>query len=80
MNINLQEIGNKSLLRFSYKQANDQLHLSAVLPKQGATATKTSLENKHLANGDYFLIIASSCIFYSSKTKKHCEWNWYKSC
>ena len=25
-----------------------------------ATATKTSLENKHLGNGDYFVIIASS--------------------
>ena len=24
-----------------------------------ATATKTSLENKHLGNGDYFVIIAS---------------------
>jgi len=24
------------------------------------TATKTSLENKHLGNGDYFVIIASS--------------------
>ena len=25
-----------------------------------ATATATSLENKHLGNGDYFVIIASS--------------------
>ena len=25
-----------------------------------ATARKTSLENKHLGNGDYFVIIASS--------------------
>ena len=25
-----------------------------------ATATKTSLENKHLRNGDYFVITASS--------------------
>ena len=25
-----------------------------------ATATKTSLENKHLGNGDYFVIIGSS--------------------
>ena len=25
-----------------------------------ATETKTSLENKHLGNGDYFVIIASS--------------------
>ena len=25
-----------------------------------ATATKTSLENKHLGNGDYFVIIAYS--------------------
>jgi len=25
-----------------------------------ATATKTSLENKHLGNGDYFVNIASS--------------------
>ena len=25
-----------------------------------ATATKTSLENKHLGNGDYFVIITSS--------------------
>ena len=25
-----------------------------------ATATKTSLENKHLRNGDYFVIIVSS--------------------
>ena len=25
-----------------------------------ATATKASLENKHLGNGDYFVIIASS--------------------
>ena len=25
-----------------------------------AKATKTSLENKHLGNGDYFVIIASS--------------------
>ena len=25
-----------------------------------AAATKTSLENKHLANGDYFMITASS--------------------
>ena len=24
------------------------------------TATKTSLENKHLGNGDYFVIIAAS--------------------
>ena len=28
--------------------------------KTTATAAKTSLENKHLANGDYFQIIASS--------------------
>ena len=62
MNINLEEIGNKSLLRFSYKQASNQSHpkASAVLPRQGAIATKTSLENKHLGNGDYFVIIASS--------------------
>jgi len=27
-----------------------------------ATATKTSLENKHLRNGGYFVIIASSSL------------------
>ena len=27
-----------------------------------ATATKTSLENKHLGNSDYFIIIASSSL------------------
>ena len=29
------------------------------LSSNDGTATKTSLENKHLGNGDYFVIIAS---------------------
>ena len=34
-----------------------------------ATATKTSLENKHLGNGDYFVIVASSS--HSSLLTEH---------
>ena len=33
------------------------------------TATKTSLENKHLGNGDYLVIFASSLIFDRARGK-----------
>ena len=74
MSINLEEIGNKSLLRFSYKQASDQLHLSAALPRQGATATTTN--SKHLLKiniWEMVTILRSLLlprVLYSSKNKK----------
>ena len=37
-----------------------------------ATATKTSLENKHLGNGDYFEIIASRS--HPLLLTEHAEW------
>ena len=39
-----------------------------------ATATKTSLESKHLGNSDYFMIIDSSILDSLIVHRARCEW------
>ena len=38
-------------------------------------ATKTSLENKHLGNGDYFVIISSSSVASFIVDRARCKWS-----
>ena len=49
-----------SLSLYSFHNKARGSHVECLCFSKRATATKTSLENKHLGNGDYFAIIASS--------------------